>query len=544
MAPEQADPKATPDARWDVYALGALLYCLLTGEPPYRDAPGVETLDEATGLEERLSRYRRLLREAPKPRKHRRVPGVDRALADIIDRCLAVNPARRFANAQAVLNALDARALRRARRPLLVMGALAPVLLLLVMGYLIRTELVAAVEKSTEALTEEARVSNEFAAEAVAEKVASKIDRRWRTLEQEASNPRFKKLLRAAEGKARGSPEWKALQDKLDELFRAHPEVFADSWALFDDKGTLLAVASREKGRSEDYIGKRFAHKDYFNGRDTEGKEGDPPLPPLTRVHRSNVFLSSQSGTRKVAFSVPVWKGPEPAPDEGDKHPRLGVLIMTVEVGSFSELRPRGKDEGKTFVAVLVDQKGAILEHPLLARLREQNRGEKDPIKRKELEKSLEFAVADRGWLKAHGWNPNYEDPVGEKDPEYRGRWLAASQPVRIDERKDVSDIGWVVLVQERYDVAIGPVLQLENDMLARGRWALLVAVLVVTGLWLFVILLLNESAGSGLFGFLRRRAGLGGEGLSSLKPSLSAPQPPRVIGSPGARTVRDQGEQ
>src|SRR5882672_446903 len=29
MAPEQADLKATPDARWDVYALGALLYCLL-----------------------------------------------------------------------------------------------------------------------------------------------------------------------------------------------------------------------------------------------------------------------------------------------------------------------------------------------------------------------------------------------------------------------------------------------------------------------------------------------------------------------------------
>jgi serine/threonine protein kinase len=140
MAPEQADPKATPDARWDVYALGALLYCLLTGEPPYRDAPGVDTLDEPTALEERLARYRRLLREAPRPRKHRRVPGVDRALAEIIDRCVAVNPARRFANAQAVLNALDARALRRARRPLLVMGALAPVLLLLVMGYLIRSE--------------------------------------------------------------------------------------------------------------------------------------------------------------------------------------------------------------------------------------------------------------------------------------------------------------------------------------------------------------------------------------------------------------------
>ncbi|HEY7107028.1 MAG TPA: protein kinase [Acidimicrobiia bacterium] len=93
LAPEQVNGKPA-DARTDVYALGLLLYEMLCGAPPFRG-----DTDVATAMA-------RLTTTAAPIRPQR--PDVPPALDDIVHRCLARDPARRFASAADVHVALAA----------------------------------------------------------------------------------------------------------------------------------------------------------------------------------------------------------------------------------------------------------------------------------------------------------------------------------------------------------------------------------------------------------------------------------------------------
>ncbi|WP_375768853.1 protein kinase [Archangium gephyra] len=110
MAPEQCLESRDVDARTDLYALGVLLFELLTGAPPFTGGPD-EVLHGHVTLRP--------------PRASERAP-VPPALDDVLLRCLAKDRAARFDSAAALLAAFDAACRTSPSAPAAAEEALAP----------------------------------------------------------------------------------------------------------------------------------------------------------------------------------------------------------------------------------------------------------------------------------------------------------------------------------------------------------------------------------------------------------------------------------
>jgi len=495
MAPEQADLTAVPDARWDVYALGALLYHMLCGEAPYRTAEGERQIREAGTLKERLAVYRRILQDSPRPTGHRRRPGVDRRLVDIIDRCLRIDPRKRFSNAQAVLDMLLLRDRYRSRRPLLVLGIVGPALLLLATTPFVYRAMSGAIEDSRSSLMERALESDILPATILARSILRDLEGRRSALVYIAADPKLREAVRTAKGKP-----WQDRKESFATLLESkqHFDVARDalkrprdtSWFVDDVDGY-----ARWRDPYDPRIdNKRWAHRDYFHGLrrefDPKAAPGSPDalpanIKPIQEPHLSLAFRSKSTGRYMVAISVPIW-------ETDRKQKVIGILARTMHLDQL--LADYGQDISSRDRIVALVEAGdwKLLHHPWMAGrdIPDETfaRLTLDPqiverLQALDIRRRLQEPVN-----RQDGSVSDYVDPVGREGmggERYGGLWLAAFAPV--------GNTGWTVIVQEHRKEALEPVDKMQRGMISYGLSALVVSCGLIGLLWYFVNRALSE---------------------------------------------------
>ncbi len=540
MAPEQADLNAVPDARWDVYALGAIFYCMIVGSPPYKTPDTVTTLDTAASLPERLKRYRDTIFKSHFPRAHHRVRGMDRWLVGIVDRCIAKKPEDRFANVQQVLAAIERRQLVRLRRPLMLLGIVGPILLLAVMGLFAWRGVLFAKSDTSDRLREWALESNLFAAKFAARTLESEMASLFKLIEEDARRTELETRFLACVDEAgedllhslatdRTPPESKArlealasriklekyLEERLTEIksqtgSSQKPARF-DSMFITDRFGTMLAGAFTSD-RIANPIGANVAYRSYFSGQKRDLDEKTPPrnIPRTTSSQVSVPFKSKTTNRNKIAVSTPISVMLNEDPNNTNEQPQQveGLLVLTINVGDFELLSEDDERESsdqsgsaahKNRFAVLVDghegtregvgiREGTLLQHPIFRKM---------VVASASLdEQGIQYQIDDKMLKKLQeGGTLEYIDPVSidPRGREFSGKWIAAMQRVDISrrvsesrERKQSTDL-WV-LVQERADSITAPVASMVTRLIREGLIALLALLAVVSMLWVVVL--------------------------------------------------------
>lgn len=518
MAPEQADLTAMPDAQWDVYALGAILFCMLTGSPPYRSEAHVKGIEAAHDLETRLARYQNAIRTAPVPTEHRRTPGIDRALLDVIDRCLAVSPDRRFPNVQAVLDALNARDLAKVRRPLMFLGFVGPLLLFVVMALFGLRGYDDALSESEVFATLKARQTSKLTAIYAAGSIEAEIRDYFRVVRAEAEQPTLlelfdqlatsdlvqqmnapgttsatiEKLRKPFDSDLERHELHDYLQQRVDSYLQGLNEDGLDlklaSMFVVDKHGRMLAGAYDDPATVNRSAGWNYSYRTYFHGGPADLSEnhrvwqdrGPRDVSPITTTHFSAAFQSTTTGGWKVGISTPIFKN-------GDSNDEIaGVLVLTVNLGDFAYLRANYDPDQ---FAVLIDGRegpnfGVILQHPLFDRLTADETGAASHfrIDKQQLQRIQTDA------------NYRYRDPVSQTagGEAFRGDWIPATELVRLPEGLDDKQ-QMIVLVQERYSKAMEPVRNLGATLKREGIWAMVGVIAVVLVLWYVVVRVLSE---------------------------------------------------
>lgn len=474
MAPEQADLRAVPDARWDVYALGALLFHLLVGHPPHRTTEHEESLRETDTLENRLKLYRRIATESPVPRAHSRVAGIDRRLIEIVDRCLKTDPQLRYPNAQAVLDELSARDRQRRVRPLVALGGIGPGLILLAMFFYAMNATDSAVELAAENLTARALESDEMSVSILARSVELELQDRTDELIRVASAP---VIIESIEANRQG--EWidreaflelmNDVRSQVDLRRKSQGRELDTSWFFVDVNGRLRWRSPE----NPEVVDRAYNYRDYFHalGEDFQPAEVPDDVQPIREPHISVVFQSTSTFRNMVALSTPVW---------GSDGTVIGVLARTAHVSELLaqyEGSISGAGGVERTIALADTRDGSLLDH---SHMKPSSVGESGLKLPDEVTHYLDNAGTSNVTL------TDYRDPLSYVEPDAPGgEWLAAFAPV--------GTTSWTAIVQERKSDVLQPVYEMQTRLIRYAWFAFGVAGAIVGTMWYFVLKSVSE---------------------------------------------------
>jgi serine/threonine protein kinase len=498
MSPEQArGAHEETDVRSDVYAIGVMLYQVLTGRHPYPvDGMLTDTL--------------RNIQESDPARPSQLSGTIDPEVDAMVLKALAKEPDRRYQSAAAlaedlrrylagepiearrdsmlyVLRKTVVRHRRYAAMVLLVCAVVGVFLAWLEIG-----QWRAAYGESKDLLLDQVLATNLGAAHWVAQGIERELTYAVGMVEQEAArealrqetlkgNPPsvatfiaqidayFAKL--EAEGIIEPNqsaplppdlferfPEFVPMQVYLDKLARETANSSFHSWALSTGKGIMLARSVYDAGRGDHVYSWRiindpFDFRDWFHG-------GTPESGAIRMTHISEPYVSrAVERYPMVAVSTPVWH-----PDGREKHPEpIGVLLGTLTLQHFAdwlqdvpELPDQRAGESPRIDVVLVNDRSQVVLHP--------DNPMRQPGDKPEVWRDVDVVQA------VIAGEPNvsstYRDPILNEDV------LVGYAPVPVH--------GWGVLVQRSKAAANAPIQRIASHVGRFGRAAQYIALFVV----------------------------------------------------------------
>jgi serine/threonine protein kinase len=464
MAPEQADLKQQiPDTRWDVYGIGALLYALLLGRPPREDSTLRTELEGTAELPHRLQRYRDAVGRLPLSRAHRQVKGMDRALAEILERCLDVNPDQRYRDAGAVLEALDRRARQLQRRPLLIFGAAVTALVVFLMFGSSFSHFAEARNQLRQQVFDRCQKLDESTANNVARLIQDRLQKHLRFVEEKARDPRLGQALQAGRSEE--------LRQLLEEFYldkeKDHGEATGGDlhhlW-IADGRGTILGVTPTPKQRPAT---NRFDYRDWYNGQGDQSQDDAHFYRPVERSYISQPFYANELTSALIALSTPVR--------DPDSAVVLGILAGSIELKVVREwFAPL--QMGQTFPVVL-DHRGYYLLHRLenserILPPRYPQKPKGVPLAEEPYHRLLVDRKTDTDF--------DYHDPLDGQS------YVATYRPL-----EDLR-IGWGILIQrEKASVdeeVHAPIKQFGSFMLRVGLIAVVSLGILIPALWVWLL--------------------------------------------------------